>query len=168
MYAPTCSRLTVPELVIGTLPSHESSALAPGSLNDPRHSTLTRASPFSVISGGGLETWTPADAVLFSAGLGSAVVEVAVAEAAIAVASGVEQSPTRTVSVNAAEASTSSEALVHCTWPVPSGSGVVQVHPAGTDSDSNRARAGIALVSETFAAGKSSLVGESASVVGSP
>src|SRR5688572_6443667 len=118
-----------------------------------------RASPFSVIRGGGLFTCALADAVLFSAGLGSTVVDAAVAEATIGIASGVEQSPARTVSVNSADASTSSEALLHCTWPVPEGSGVVQVQPAGTDSDSNRVPVGIALVSETFAAGKSSAAG---------
>src|SRR6266508_11636 len=114
------------------------------------------------ITGGGLDTWTLTDAVLFGAVLGSRVVEAAVAELTISVLLGVGQT-TVTVRLNCAEAPAASEEAVQFTCPAPPAAGLAQDHPAGADSDLNTVPAGIASVSDTLSAGRSSSVGRKGS-----
>src|SRR5262245_42630893 len=109
------------------------------------------------MTAGGFDTWTLTDAALFGARLGSRVVEATVAELTIPVLSGVGQA-TVTVRLNCAEAPGASEATVQLTCPAPPAAGVVQDHPAGTDSALNTVPAGIASVSDTLSAGRSSSV----------
>src|SRR5262245_40151337 len=112
------------------------------------------------ITGGGLDTRTLADAVLFGAVLGSRVVEVAAAELTIPVLLDVGQT-TVTVRLNCAEVPGANEVAVQFTCPTPT-AGVVQDHPAGTDRDLNRVPDGIASVSDMLLAGRSSSVGRKA------
>src|SRR5262245_26765546 len=114
------------------------------------------------MTGGGLDTWTLTDAVLFWAVLGSRVVEATVAELAISVLLGVGQA-TVTIRLNCAEAPGASEAAVQFTFPLPPAAGVVQDHPAGGDRDLNTVPAGIASTSDTFSAGRSSSAGRKGS-----
>src|SRR5260370_6361083 len=68
------------------------------------------------ITGGGLYTATPTDAVLVGAGFGLRLVEVAATEFMIMVPSGVPQL-TMTLNVKSAEAPTGRESAVQITWP---------------------------------------------------
>ena len=104
------------------------------------------------MTGGGLDTLTLADAVLFGAVLGSRVVEATAAELTISVLLDVGQT-TVTVRLNCAEAPEESDADVQFTCPTPPAAGVAQDHPAGADRDLNRVPAGIASVSDTLFAG---------------
>src|SRR5215470_4970336 len=105
------------------------------------------------MTGGGLDTSTLTEAVLFGAVLGSGVVEATVAELAISVLSGVGQA-TVAIRLNCAEAPGVSEAIVQFTLPPPPAAGVAQDHPAGADRDLNTVPAGIASVSDTLSAGR--------------
>ena len=86
------------------------------------------------MTGGKLDTWTPTEAVLLGAKLGSPVVEVAVAEFTILVPSGVRQTTT-TVNLNWAEAPAANEGAVHLTEPALPEGGTVQDHPVGAASE---------------------------------
>src|SRR5215510_4595806 len=114
------------------------------------------------MTGGGLDTWTLTDAVLFCVVLGSRVVEATAAELTISVLLGVGQA-TVTIRLNCAEAPGGSEAAVQFTVPAPPAAGVVQDHPVGADSDLNTVPAGIASVSDTLSAGRSSSAGRNGS-----
>src|SRR5262244_3467222 len=114
------------------------------------------------MTGGGLDTRTLTAALLFGAVLGSRVVEATVAELTISVLLGVGQT-TVTVRLNCAEAPEGSEASVQFTCPAPPAAGVAHDHPAGADSDLNTVPAGIASVSVTLAAGRSSSSGRKSS-----
>src|SRR5438309_1647722 len=105
------------------------------------------------MTGGAFDACTLADAVLFAAGLGSAVVDVTVAEAAMLDALGVAQSTWPTVRANVAVAPTASDGRVQTTGPLPPGAGVAHDQPAGAASDWNTVRDGTAVVSLTLAAG---------------
>src|SRR5215510_8676920 len=114
------------------------------------------------MTGGGFDTRTLTAAVLFGAVLGSRVVEATMAELAISVLFGVGQA-TVTIRLNCAEAPGASEALVQFTFPVPPAAGMEQDHPTGADRDLNTVPAGIASVSDTFSAGRSSSAGRKGS-----
>src|SRR5262245_64453707 len=115
------------------------------------------------MTGGGLDTRTMTDAVLFGAVLGSRVVDPTEAELTIPVLFGVGQT-TVTVRLNCAEAPAASEATVQVTCPTPPAPGVAHDHPAGADSDLNTAPAGIAPVSHTLAAARSASAGRKPSM----
>src|SRR5262245_58231052 len=110
------------------------------------------------MTGGGLDTWTLTAAVLFGAVLGSRVVEATVAELTIPAPLGVGQT-TVTGRLNCAESPGASEDATQFTLPMPPAAGVAQDHPAGADRDLNTVPAGIASVSDTLSAGRSSSVG---------
>jgi hypothetical protein len=93
------------------------------------------------------------------AGFGSAVDDVTFADARIVEPLAAAQSDRVTVSVKAAVAPTASDGFVHCTGPLPPAGGAAQDQPAGAASDWNTVCAGIAVASDTFAAGRSSSVG---------
>src|SRR5688572_27480983 len=114
------------------------------------------------MTGGGLDTLTLADAVLFGAVLGSRVVEATAAELTISVLLDVGQT-TVTVRLNCAEAPEGSNGDVQFTCPALPAAGVVQDHPVGADRDLNTVPAGIASVSDTLLAGRSSSLGRKAS-----
>src|SRR3954447_23617361 len=111
------------------------------------------------MTGTAFETWIAADEALFGAGFGSAVADVTFADATIAEPFAAAQSDSDTISVNAPLAPTARDGIVHVIGPVPPIAGVVQLHPAGAVHDWHVVWAGTAVVSETFAAGRSSFVG---------
>src|SRR5579871_769876 len=141
------------------MPSQASRAVAPASVYGVAHSTVTASEPLAVITGGGFDTKMVAEAVLFGAGFGSAVEEVTEAEAVMPVPSCVEQSFSPTVSASCADAPAASVAAVQVTWPLAPTAGVEQVQPDGAVMAWNPVCAGIAMVIDTLAAGRSSSVG---------
>ena len=112
---PTTFTLTLLCDDTGTIPWHASTAVAPASVYEVWHSTVVLSAPLAVITGGGFDTWMVADAVLFGAGLGSAVADVTFADATMLAASGCAQSFCVTVSPNWPVAPTASEPIVQRT-----------------------------------------------------
>src|SRR5262245_20786151 len=136
-----------------------SAAVAPGSANGVAHSTVMSSSPFAMMTGAGFETWMFAVDALFGAGFGSAVADVTFADAPIDDPLAAAQSASVTMSVNVAEAPTASDGVVHCTGPMPPAPGAAQDQAGGPASDWKTVWDGTAVVSDTFAAGRSSSVG---------
>src|SRR5215471_907345 len=136
-----------------------STAIAPASVYDVAHSVVVSSDPIAAITGGGFDTVIIADEALFWAGFGSAVADVTFAEATIAEPFAAEQSASATVSVNVAVPPAGSDARLHWIGPLPPIPGVAQDQPAGAVSDWNVVWAGMAVVSDTFVAGRSSSVG---------
>src|SRR5438132_3411397 len=103
------------------------------------------------MDGGGFDTVTATEAVLFSATLGSSVVELTAAELIIWVPFAVAQG-TPTTSTNWAVLPLSMEGALQLTCPPLPTAGVVQVQLAGTVSDWNTVPGGRASSSATLLA----------------
>src|SRR5215470_16044663 len=101
--------------------------------------------------GGGLDTVTVTEAVLFGATFGSSVVELTAAELTIWAPFAVAQG-TPTTSENSAVAPLSIDAVVQLTCPPLPTAGVVQVQLAGAVSDANVVPGGSASRSATLIA----------------
>ena len=128
-----------------------------GSANAVAHSTVMSSAPFAMIRVAVRDRML-ADAVLLGAGFGSAVADVTFADAAIAEPLPAAQSASVTIRVNVAEAPTASDGLVHCTGPLAPAPARRRTSPRAPTA-TEPVRAGTAVVSDTFAAGRSSSVG---------
>src|SRR6185369_8195829 len=102
--------------------------------------------------GGGLDTVTATEAVLFGAGFGSRVGELTAAEFTICVPLGIVQS-TPTTSTSCAVAWLSMEGVVQLICPALPTAGVVQVQLAGAARDLNTVPVGNTSSNATFIAG---------------